>query len=244
MTEEEQKKIFSQNLKKYLNENRLNQNEVAKDIGVSPQTFNTWCKAKAIPRMGKIEKLANYFKIQKSDLIDQQTPPAQKTINDIDFSHLTKEELEEVAEENHIPYTKIDYIDQPLYCSSPDVDMLEYEEHNTVIMSDNLLKGIKNKNRLMLARATGDSMDEIIPDGSFVIIQRVEPYDNIQNHDIVLYNYENSLSIKEFIRDENGLIMRPHSTNPIHKDNIYSFENLKENPLFIIGIIKKVIYDI
>lgn len=162
----------------------------------------------------------------------------------IDFSHLTKEELEEVAEENHIPYTKIDYIDQPLYCSSPDVDMLEYEEHNTVIMSDNLLKGIKNKNRLMLARATGDSMDEIIPDGSFVIIQRVEPYDNIQNHDIVLYNYENSLSIKEFIRDENGLIMRPHSTNPIHKDNIYSFENLKENPLFIIGIIKKVIYDI
>ena len=162
----------------------------------------------------------------------------------IDFSHLTKEELEEVAEENHIPYTKIDYIDQPLYCSSPDVDMLEYEEHNTVIMSDNLLKGIKNKNRLMLAKATGDSMDEIIPDGSFVIIQRVEPYDNIQNHDIVLYNYENSLSIKEFIRDENGLIMRPHSTNPIHKDNIYSFENLKENPLFIIGIIKKVIYDI
>ena len=162
----------------------------------------------------------------------------------IDFNHLTKEELEEVAEENHIPYTKIDYIDQPLYCSSPDVDMLEYEEHNTVIMSDNLLKGIKNKNRLMLARATGDSMDEIIPDGSFVIIQRVEPYDNIQNHDIVLYNYENSLSIKEFIRDENGLIMRPHSTNPIHKDNIYSFENLKENPLFIIGIIKKVIYDI
>lgn len=162
----------------------------------------------------------------------------------IDFSNLTKEELEEVAEENHIPYTKIDYIDQPLYCSSPDVDILEYEEHNTVIMSDNLLKGIKNKNRLMLARATGDSMDEIIPDGSFVIIQRVEPYDNIQNHDIVLYNYENSLSIKEFIRDENGLIMRPHSTNPIHKDNIYSFENLKENPLFIIGIIKKVIYDI
>lgn len=162
----------------------------------------------------------------------------------IDFSHLTKEELEEVAEENHIPYTKIDYIDQPLYCSSPDVDMLEYEEHNTVIMSDNLLKGIKNKNRLMLAKATGDSMDEIIPDGSFVIIQRIEPYDNIQNHDIVLYNYENSLSIKEFIRDENGLIMRPHSTNPIHKDNIYSFENLKENPLFIIGIIKKVIYDI
>ncbi|KXB48661.1 hypothetical protein HMPREF3188_00047 [Tissierellia bacterium KA00581] len=162
----------------------------------------------------------------------------------IDFNHLTKEELEEVAKENHIPYTKIDYIDQPLYCSSPDVDMLEYEEHNTVIMSDNLLKGIKNKNKLMLAKATGDSMDEIIPDGSFVIIQRVEPYDNIQNHDIVLYNYENSLSIKEFIRDENGLIMRPHSTNPIHKDNIYSFENLKENPLFIIGIIKKVIYDI
>lgn len=234
--------IFKENLNYYMQLKGRTQKELAEYLNISTAMANYYSTGKNTPRMDKVDKICKFLNIERSNLLEQRTSP--QSINDIDFSHLTKEELEEVAEENHIPYTKIDYIDQPLYCSSPDVDMLEYEEHNTVIMSDNLLKGIKNKNRLMLAKATGDSMDEIIPDGSFVIIQRVEPYDNIQNHDIVLYNYENSLSIKEFIRDENGLIMRPHSTNPIHKDNIYSFENLKENPLFIIGIIKKVIYDI
>lgn len=234
--------IFKENLNYYMQLKGRTQKELAEYLNISTAMANYYSTGKNTPRMDKVDKICKFLNIERSNLLEQRTSP--QSINDIDFSNLTKEELEEVAEENHIPYTKIDYIDQPLYCSSPDVDMLEYEEHNTVIMSDNLLKGIKNKNRLMLAKATGDSMDEIIPDGSFVIIQRVEPYDNIQNHDIVLYNYENSLSIKEFIRDENGLIMRPHSTNPIHKDNIYSFENLKENPLFIIGIIKKVIYDI
>lgn len=239
------KENFGIRLQKALDVLNMKQTELAEKLGIHRATINNYIKNKYEPNRERLETISKILNVNPAWLMGYDVEMREKTIEPpIDFSHLTKEELEEVAEENHIPYTKIDYIDQPLYCSSPDVDMLEYEEHNTVIMSDNLLKGIKNKNRLMLAKATGDSMDEIIPDGSFVIIQRVEPYDNIQNHDIVLYNYENSLSIKEFIRDENGLIMRPHSTNPIHKDNIYSFENLKENPLFIIGIIKKVIYDI
>lgn len=239
------KENFGIRLQKALDVLNMKQTELAEKLGIHRATINNYIKNKYEPNRERLETISKILNVNPAWLMGYDVEMREKTIEPpIDFSNLTKEELEEVAEENHIPYTKIDYIDQPLYCSSPDVDMLEYEEHNTVIMSDNLLKGIKNKNRLMLAKATGDSMDEIIPDGSFVIIQRVEPYDNIQNHDIVLYNYENSLSIKEFIRDENGLIMRPHSTNPIHKDNIYSFENLKENPLFIIGIIKKVIYDI
>lgn len=72
MTDEEQKKVFSRNLVKHLNLSGHNQSEVAKAIKVSPQTFNTWMRAKAIPRMDKIELLANYFHINKSDLIDEK----------------------------------------------------------------------------------------------------------------------------------------------------------------------------
>jgi DNA-binding helix-turn-helix protein len=42
MTDTEQKRVFAQNLKRLLNERNLTQNEVAKAINVSPQTFNTW----------------------------------------------------------------------------------------------------------------------------------------------------------------------------------------------------------
>ena len=73
MADEEQKKIFSKNLNKYLSLNNKTQKEVADAIGVSPQTFNTWCQGIALPRMGKVQLLADYFNIGKTDLIDENT---------------------------------------------------------------------------------------------------------------------------------------------------------------------------
>lgn len=70
MTEAEQKKVFSKNLSFYIETKQKTQLEIANSIGVSPQTFNTWVKGIALPRMGKIQKLADYFGINKSDLID------------------------------------------------------------------------------------------------------------------------------------------------------------------------------
>ena len=73
MADEEQKKIFSRNLNNYLSLNNKTQKEVADAIGVSPQTFNTWCQGIALPRMGKVQLLADYFNIGETDLIDEKT---------------------------------------------------------------------------------------------------------------------------------------------------------------------------
>ena len=72
MADEEQKRIFSKNLNKYLSLSNKTQKEVADAIGVSPQTFNTWCQGIALPRMGKVQLLADYFGIGKTDLIDEK----------------------------------------------------------------------------------------------------------------------------------------------------------------------------
>ena len=70
MSEHNQKKIFQQNLIKYVEKSGKSQREIAEAIDVSPQTFNTWMQGIAIPRMDKIQKLADYFKINKSQLVD------------------------------------------------------------------------------------------------------------------------------------------------------------------------------
>ena len=70
MSDELQKKIFAKNLNKFLEKSGKSQREVAQAIGVIPTTFNTWCLAQSLPRMGKIQALADYFKINKSDLIE------------------------------------------------------------------------------------------------------------------------------------------------------------------------------
>lgn len=72
LTDEEQKKIFSKNLNHYISLSNKTQKEIADSIDVSPQTFNTWCQGIAIPRMGKVQRLADYFNVGKSDLIDDK----------------------------------------------------------------------------------------------------------------------------------------------------------------------------
>ena len=71
MTNIGNKTIFAKNLSYYLERCGKDQKEVAAIIGVAPSTFNEWVKAKKYPRIDKIEILANYFGIQKSDLIEE-----------------------------------------------------------------------------------------------------------------------------------------------------------------------------
>lgn len=70
MTDEEQKKIFSNNLNKYILLSGKQQKEVAEAVGTNPSTFNMWCKGNSMPGTGKIRALADYFRIGMSDLTD------------------------------------------------------------------------------------------------------------------------------------------------------------------------------
>lgn len=72
MDDEKVKTIFSNNLKKYMNMVGVNQNDIAKITGVSQQSVSNWINRKQIPRMGIIERLADYFGILKSDLLEDK----------------------------------------------------------------------------------------------------------------------------------------------------------------------------
>ena len=72
MTEEEQKKIFANNLNHYINASGKQQKEVARELGFAQTTFNTWYVGKIMPRSGKIQAIADYFGILKSDLTEQK----------------------------------------------------------------------------------------------------------------------------------------------------------------------------
>lgn len=65
----EQRDIFSTNLTKLVGDSEKSQAEIAKSIGVSPQTFNSWVRANALPKMGKLQKIADYFGVNETDLI-------------------------------------------------------------------------------------------------------------------------------------------------------------------------------
>lgn len=75
------KETFAKNLSFYIDKHCKEQKEIAESIGVAPSTFNAWVKGKKYPRMDKVELLANYFGILKSDLIEEHDGATSRTIS-------------------------------------------------------------------------------------------------------------------------------------------------------------------
>lgn len=91
MSEEEVRKVFSRNLNWLIQREHLTQKMVAAICGVSTSTVSTWCKGINIPRMDKIEILANHFGVTKSDLLEEKTKGTSPAGTlPIEFSHLKK----------------------------------------------------------------------------------------------------------------------------------------------------------
>lgn len=67
------KNIFAENLNYYMKQNGKSRRDVCEALGFSYYTFTDWVKGKKYPRMDKVEMLADYFGILKSDLIERKT---------------------------------------------------------------------------------------------------------------------------------------------------------------------------
>lgn len=66
------KEIFAQNLKYYMQIHENDRNDICKILDIPYTTLSDWLNAKKYPRIDKIEMLANYFNIEKSDLIERK----------------------------------------------------------------------------------------------------------------------------------------------------------------------------
>ena len=66
------KEIFAKNLKYYMEYYDKDRNTICDDLNIPYTTFTDWYNAVTYPRIDKIELLANYFNVKKSDLIENK----------------------------------------------------------------------------------------------------------------------------------------------------------------------------
>ncbi len=76
------KQIFAKNLIYYVERSGKTQKEICEILDIKTTTLNDWVKAKKYPRIDKIEILANFFGIQKSDLIEEKMTEEKGKDND------------------------------------------------------------------------------------------------------------------------------------------------------------------
>ena len=82
----ENKEIFANNLSFYMEQKGVDRNTLCADLDLKYTTVRDWLKGITYPRIGKIELLANYFNINKSDLIENKlstTQPSNSLLEEI-----------------------------------------------------------------------------------------------------------------------------------------------------------------
>lgn len=139
---DEQRVIFSDNLTRYIKKSGKTQREVAKDLNINAQTLNTWVRGIALPRMGKVQALADYFNISKSDLLER---PGKRNV---------------ITEVSRIPVLG------SVPCGIPLNAIQNIEDWEEVPATEN------QDGELYALRAKGDSMSPQIKDGDTLIFHR------------------------------------------------------------------------
>ena len=54
------------------NFNKVSRTQLSENLGISYSTISDWVNGKSYPRIDKIEMMANYFGINKSDLVEDK----------------------------------------------------------------------------------------------------------------------------------------------------------------------------
>ena len=99
------KKVFSKNLRSLMEQQNKDRKQICNDLRIKYTTNSDWNNGNKYPRIDKIEMLADYFGVLKSDLIEDKTDSNNPApINDTslkfalwgDTDEITDADLEDV----------------------------------------------------------------------------------------------------------------------------------------------------
>ena len=82
LDDQKQKEILSDNLTYYIELSGKDQKQIAIEMDINPPTFNQWVTGKAIPSVSTLKRLAAYFSLTLSELVNvrsEATPQPKLT---------------------------------------------------------------------------------------------------------------------------------------------------------------------
>ena len=191
---------IAENIKRIRTEHGLSQAELGKIAGVSDKAVSTWELGIKTPRMGAVEKMANYFGIAKSAIVD---------------------DVQSTSATSAVP---------PGFQPMPEMDMVPLVGRiacGTPITAEQNVERIvcvpsKWRSTFTLT-CKGDSMEPRIHDGDLVAIRK-QP--EVENGEIAAVRIGEEATLKHVYLHENFIELRPE--NPAFNSIILSREDMND----------------
>lgn len=174
------KEILVENLELHLAKKSLNQTDMARDLGFPETTVSNWMKGETYPRPDRLQMMADYFNVRRSDLTEQ------RPTNVIEVSQRTV----------RIPVLGV------IACGDPILAEANYEDYRTEL-EDRLPSG-----KLFYLEAKGDSMHPEITDGSMVLLREQHDVENGEIA-AVMVNGNTEATLKRIKKQDGMVILMP-----------------------------------
>lgn len=85
------KAIMAENIQRLMDSRGIDRNKICADLGFKYTTFTDWVKGNTYPRIDKIEMMAQYFGVNKSDLVEKHVEAGYYTDKDAaDFAEMLR----------------------------------------------------------------------------------------------------------------------------------------------------------
>ena len=189
------KAIFSRNLRALMARFGKDRGQVCADLGIKYTTFADWYNGNKYPRIDKIERLAQYFGVLKSDLIEDKG--GRFSIDALPFPEPT------VTDDIVTFY--------PIGSVAAGYDEIAYEEYgSTPVEIPRHYLGGRPKSDYFVLTVHGNSMYPAFLDGDKVLVLKQSTLNQPGTVGVILYEGENATLKKiEYVPGEDWLRLVP-----------------------------------
>lgn len=233
---------FSKNLKNLRIDNDIKQSDIAKLLNISQGAYAKYENGQREPNFDTLLKISKLFNVSIDDLLNNSLCTEINNILNTSINYkksldiLTPLNLVEKLKRKKEYYLKEknrleNLLNKHIPARISEIDnVLEILEKSNLEISDDitgdfldkyekyLYEPIKENTEYFVLEASGDSMNEIVADGEYLVIERNTNY---HNGDIIVALVNNCNTLKEFYSTSSYLTLKPRSSNPIHKEQIY-----------------------
>lgn len=219
------KKIMASNIRRHLEKKNMNPKEFSKAMNFKYSTVLDWVNAKTYPRIDKIELMANFFNVEKSDLVEIYSP---KIISATEINNqvvLLDKKLKEPRHSDWISYGESLLSEQNTVEDSKNtvVELFSYNyyDHAASAGTGQYLNDVQvetielpvDYDADFVIPVHGDSMEPKYHSGDYVFVKlSVELTDG----DIGVFEYYGDAYIKQLLINDEGAFL--HSLNSKYED--------------------------